>query len=430
MSRWLLVSTLLSAVMVLAGPVPSVRAGSWPQILGPHRNGVAENEDLIDSLPADGPPVVWQREVGSGFAGLAVASGRAVLFHRVGNREVVEAMDPATGRVLWKADFPARYRPSYTRDDGPRCVPLIADKRVIVYGAMGDLRCLDLETGKEIWAHQTFDEFNSGRPFRGEPPEGYFGVGTTPIVVGDRVLVNVGGDTKQAGLVAFSLEDGTTLWKATSERASYSSPIARKLGEHTEVIFVTRLSVVSVSAENGAVRFTFPFGRAGPTVNAASPVLMDGHLFVTASYGIGAKWAKLTDDGAEVLWSSDDILSSQYTTPIAHQGKLYGIDGRQDVGIASLRCIEPATRTIHWSKDDFGYATLLLADGKLLAMTTDGELVFVEPTPQRYVERGRARLFTGTVRALPALADGLLYARDTDTLKCFDLRAAAEGARP
>src|SRR5580704_16216063 len=47
-------------------------ATDWPQFLGPTRNGVYPGNDLGDSWPAQGPPVVWQKSVGQGFSGPVV----------------------------------------------------------------------------------------------------------------------------------------------------------------------------------------------------------------------------------------------------------------------------------------------------------------------------------------------------------------------
>ncbi|MGH7200785.1 MAG: PQQ-binding-like beta-propeller repeat protein [Planctomycetaceae bacterium] len=414
-------NTILAAV-VLSLFSSALHAGEWPQILGPHRNGIAENETITDSFPAGGPRVVWQREAGSGFAGPAVAGGKLVLFHRLRDEEIVEALDARNGKPLWKRAFPAEYLPSYTSDDGPRAVPLIHKGRVYVYGAQGDLRCLALGDGSVVWSRDAYEEYNSKRPFRGEPPEGYFGIGTSPIVEGDKLLLNVGGDESQAGIVAFALDDGKTVWKSTAERASYSSPVAATVDGVRHVVFCTRLNVVSLDPQTGDVRFQFPFGLTGPKVTAANPVVIGDHLFVNASYGIGAAWAKIERNDAEVIWRGEDLLASQYSTPIAHDGLLYGIHGRQDLGVAALRCVDPATQKVQWSEENFGYATLISAGGKLIILTTEGELVLAELSSREYAELDRARLFTKETRALPALSGGMLYARDAGTLRCFDLR--------
>jgi outer membrane protein assembly factor BamB len=401
----------IATAILSAGP-PAL-AGDWPQILGPQRNGHAEAESIVEAFPRQGPPLVWQRPAGSGLAGLAVAGPIAVLFHRTGDQEIVEALEAATGKPRWKKGFPVEYVPTFTDDNGPRCVPLIHNGRVYVFGAKGGLRCLDLADGRIVWSRETHQEYGA--------PEGYFGAGSTPIIEGDRLLVNVGGFRTGAGIVAFDLASGRPLWKALSEQPSYSSPVATTIDGVRHVLFVTRLKAVSLNPDDGQVRFEFPFGQRGPTVNAASPVVLDDHVFLTAHYGVGAVYAKIGKSSAERVWASDDVLSSHYATPIALGGKLYGIHGQERVNTAELRCIDPRTQTVHWSERGLGYGSLIAADGKLLALLTTGELIVIRPDPAGYRELARARLFDSTARALPALAGGRFYARDERTVKCFDL---------
>ncbi len=384
-------------------------AGDWPQILGPDRNGRATGEQLATAWPAGGPPVVWEAQVGRGLAGVAVRKGRLVLFHRQGNQLVAEAREAATGRSQWKSGFATTYSSTISPDDGPRCVPLVDQEHVYLLGPGGELACLELATGKQVWLRNICKDFNA--------PEGYFGTGSSPILEGDKLLVNVGGKDG-AGLVAFSPADGKTLWKATDEAASYSSPVAATVAGVRQVIFVTRLNVVSIDPANGEVRFRFPFGARGPTVNAASPLVIGDHLFVSASYGVGAQWAKIGARDAKEVWANDDVMSSQYTTCVERDGILYGIDGRQDVGVARLRAFDPRTGRVLWTEEGFGTGGLILAGDKLLIMRTEGELVLAEASPMAFRPLARAKLFDTTAQALPALADGLAFVRDTRVLKC------------
>lgn len=390
-------------------------AGDWPQILGPNRNGIADAEKLAAAWPAAGPKSLWQKSVGRGFAGVTVAGGKAILFHRIDDQEVIECLDPKTGKSKWKAPFPTKYVSSIAEDDGPRCTPLMAGDRVYVFGARGGLHCVSLADGKKVWSRDCAEEFKA--------PDGYFGAGSTPILEGDKLLVNVGAGRNQAGIVAFDAATGKTVWQATDELASYSSPIAVTLDGVRHVIFVTRLSALSLDPDNGQVRWKFPFGARGPTVNAANPVVIDSHLFLTASYNVGAVWAKIDKNDARILWKNDDTLSSQYPTPIPLAGLLYGIDGRQDVGTARLRCIDPKDGSVRWTQEGFGMAAGILADGKLLLVKTGGDAVMIDPSPAGLKQLAKANLLGGTIRALPALSNSLLYVRDEGMLKCFDLSA-------
>jgi outer membrane protein assembly factor BamB len=398
---WPLFLPLLATLVFLIHPI--VAAADWPQVLGPDRNGRAQGERLLDAWPADGPIPVWKYELGSGFAGPVVAGSRVVIFHRVNNLERIEAIAADTGRSLWRQDFPASYRGTINPDSGPRATPLIHKDAVFAYGAAGDLHCVALADGQVRWSRNLLEDY--------EGDQGYFGAGSSPIVADGKLLVNVGG-RRQAGLVALDLADGATVWNKTDERASYSSPTLASFGGETRAVFVTRLNTLGVNPTTGDVAFEFPFGERGPTVNGATPLVFNGHLFVTASYGIGARYARLTPDSAKVIWSSDDALSSQYATPVHHDGHIYGTHGREDVGVAELRCIEAATGKVRWSSESFGVAHVLLVQDTLLLLSIDGKLTVARATPAQFKPLGQWRVTQESLRAIPALADGQFYFRD------------------
>ena len=408
------------ATASLLAAMAAADAGEWPQILGPSRNGVAAaDERLAPVWPAEGPRVVWRRPVGSGCAGVAVTEGRVILFHRVDDREVVEALDAATGESLWSDGHPTSFRPQVGGGDGPLCTPVVQDGRVIAFGPQGILACVDLKTGRRLWQRDTHREFGA--------QEGYFGAGSTPLVIGDRVIVNVGGSRQDAGIVAFAAGTGETLWQATAEPASYSAPVAAAVADLgdgkglPQALVVSRYRCQLVDPTDGTNRWQIPFGMRGPTVNAATPLVIEDRLLLTASYGIGSICARFDRAGTTVLWEGSESLATQYCTPIAIDGHLYAIDGRDDIPPADLKCIDLATGRVAWIERDFGYGTLLAADGKLLATKTDGELLLLEASPRGVKVLSRCRPLDGGIRALPALAAGRLYLRDDRSLVCLDL---------
>lgn len=396
--------------------VPRLEAGDWPQILGPQRDGVATEERLAKRWPAEGPPTVWERKIGRGYAGPAIIGSRVVVFYRQADQEIVEALELATGKSLWKTPFTARFKGEiFPDEDGPLCVPVIHGEQVFVYGAGGDLHALRLTDGKHQWSRALYEEFHN----KGDSIDfGYFGAGSSPIIVGDRLLVNVGG--RGAGILALALDDGHTIWKATDEGPSYSSPVYTTIDGQPCVVFVARLHCLGVSPADGAVQFRFPFGLRGPTVNAASPVIVGNTLFVSGAYGTGALLARMPEV-AKPVWAEHDSLSCHYNTSLHLAGHLYGIHGRADVGTPSLRCVEIATGKVVWSEDNFGAASLILADEKILAMNVNGELVLLAPSPRGYKKLAGIKVLAQPVRALPALSNGHIVVRDASELKCLRL---------
>jgi outer membrane protein assembly factor BamB len=392
---------------LVAGLSATAQAGDWPQILGQNRNGKADGEELPARLEPAGLKPLWTSKLGGGYAGPAVVGQRVIIFHRVGENEVVDALDANNGKRLWRAPSPASYRGGVdpNGDVGPRCVPLVAQNSVYAHGAAGDLVCVALDSGKIRWRRELAADYDA--------PEGYFGAGSSPILAGGKLLVNVGG--KNAGIVALDPLSGKTIWQATGEIASYASPTLAKLGGKEQAIFVTRLNCVAVDPESGKAITLFPFGRTGPTVNAAMPLVVGDKLFVTASYNIGAELRQLSGASAKQVWASDDTLSSQYNTAVEDRGYLYGIHGREDAGVAELRCVELATGNVKWTKEGFGCAHSILAKDKILLLGVRGKLTLIAANPSKYEELGSGELGRHDFRALPALSGGKLYVRTSDS---------------
>ncbi|MSO35839.1 MAG: alcohol dehydrogenase [Acidobacteria bacterium] len=400
------------ALTLVAAPAPQLLAQDWPQILGPGRNGIYTGAAIVASFPKTGPPLVWKRDIGAGFAGPAVSAGKLVLFHRVNNRETVEAMDAATGKTVWTFDYATSYRDDFGFDEGPRAVPVIAGGRVFTHGADGWLHGLDFATGRKLWSVDTRRVF--------EAPKGYFGVATSPLVDGDRVMVNVGG--KAGGIVAFDAASGQTLWTSTSDEASYSAPVIADIaGQHTAVFF-TRTGLVAVDPASGAVRYQYRWrARMAASVNAAAPIVVKDQIFLSASYGTGAVLLQVANNAVTPVWSGDESMSNHYSTSVYRDGYLYGFEGRQEFG-QSLRCVELATGKVMWNVDGFGAGTLLIAGGSLVIMRESGELALAPVSPKAFRFNARAQLIPGVVRAYPALADGRFYVRNDRQLIAFDLR--------
>lgn len=394
----------------------AARASDWPQFLGPTRNGVYPDASLAAPWPKEGPPLIWQKKAGQGFSGPVVASGKLVLFHRLDDKETIECFEANTGKPIWTFDYPTAYRDDFGFDEGPRATPAIADGRVYTYGAEGALHCLDFVTGTNIWSVNAKTEFHA--------PKGFFGIACSPSIERNAVLLMVGG-RGGAGIVAFDKANGKILWKTTDDEASYSSPIVTTINDRRYALCLTRSGLVATDPPTGKIFFQFPFRPPiGSSVSAATPLIIGDLVFLSASYGAGAVLLKFKENGPEKIWSSDEVLSNHYATSIHHNGFLYGIHGRTDPGFeppASLRCVELKTGKVRWQKEAFGAATITLAGDQLLILTERGELIRAPASPEGFKPNAQAQILPNQVRAHPALANGLFYARSKDKLVCLDL---------
>lgn len=400
--------------LLLTMASPALRAEDWPQFLGPHRNGTTMETNLAAAWPKDGPPVLWQRKVGQGFAGPVVAGGRMIIFHRVADLEIVEALDAKSGQPLWKAEYATRYRDDFGMEEGPRATPAIAAEAVFTFGADGMLSAWKLSTGEKLWSVDTRKQFNAGK--------GFFGPVCSPLVDGNAVILNVGG-LPGAGIVAFDKATGRVLWKVNDDEASYSSPVIATLDGKRRLLVITREALVAANPTDGNLWWRHPWRPPmHAAVSAAVPLVIGDEIFLSASYGTGATLLRFKESGPEKIWSKEDVLSNHYATSAHHSGFLYGFDGRQEQG-CDLRCVELKTGKVRWSESGLRAGTVLIVNDQLLVMTERGELLRAPASPEKFKPTDRAQILPFTVRAHPALANGLFYARSKDKLACVDLRA-------
>lgn len=458
---------LARSLTLILSLVPAL-AADWPQFLGPAGDGTSPESGLVERIPTNGLPVVFDLPVGTGYAAPSVRDGKLVLFHRQGNEEIVEALDAKTGRSAWRHAYPSRYQDPYGYNNGPRCAPLLTTNRVFTFGAEGKLLCLDLATGKQLWQRDTAKDW--------QVPQAFFGVGSTPILEGGKLIVMVGGQPN-SGVVAFDPETGKTLWESVgksnwegvvtlgwrAERpyewtgeeklASYSSPVAATIHGQRHLLCVMRQGLCSLNPTNGAINFTRWFQSfANDSVNAMNPVVQDDQVLLSAAYyrsGAVLLRVKLDGKSVEEVWKDpakhpldpadrDPVTSRwkvpalevHWATPILHDGHVYAFSGRNEPD-ATVRCVEFKTGKLKWSRDErwpghqhgaqpgvYGRGSFILADGKLIALGEGGLLGMFKPDPDKCEELGRWQVpsLGYPCWAGPALANGILYLRNENRL--------------
>ena len=350
--------------------------------------------------------------MGQGLSGPVVAGTQLILFHRVDDREVVESFDALTGApngAMRTRRLTATILDSTKARARCRWSPMESS---IPTAPRGSFHAIDLQTGKPLWNVDAMREF--------EVDKGFFGAAGSPLVEDGKVIANVGG--KKAGIVAFDAKTGKVIWTATTDAASYSSGIAATMLGRRYAVFLTRAGLVGLDPANGQVRFQRPWrARQAASVNAATPIIVGNTIFVSAEYGPGA--GALQFDGTKLvdLWASDDVLSNHYATSVFHEGTLYGFHGRQEFG-QFFRAVDLQSGKVLWSTPRFGAGSVTLAGNRLVIVRESGELLIAAASPKSFQQIASAQVLPATVRAYPALSDGILYLRNDNTLVAVDLR--------
>jgi outer membrane protein assembly factor BamB len=408
---------MLWALLLLAGQE------DWPSFLGPNRDGKS-----AETGPLAWPPAkLWERELGDSFGGASVAKGRLYHFDRFGDAVRLTCLDAATGAERWRFEAPTAYVDGYGDNHGPRCCPVVDGDRVYAYGADGLLFCVSVE-GKLLWKRDTAKDF-------GVLPN-FFGVGSTPLVEGDLLLVHVGGSPpgspgvetgatpNGSALVALDKVTGELRWKCGDDLAAYGSPVVATVGGRRRAFVHARNGLLGFDLKGG-VDFHHPWrAKSLQSVNACTPVVLGDLVFVSESYSVGACVLRVKEKDVELVWSDgrkrDRAFSAWWNTPVEVDGLLYGTSGQG--GETDLRCVELATGKVRWSEGGLGPTSLTYVDGHFVALSDDGTLRLLKANPERYEERGKAATgLKAPARAAPTIARGLLYVRGKDKLQAYRL---------
>lgn len=423
----------------------------WPQFLGPRANGTSLETGLLEKWPKEGPPMLWEKAIGSGYSAPSVRENLLILHHRLRDEEIVQAMDAVTGREIWKYAYPSMYIDPYGYNNGPRCTPLLTSNRCYTFGAEGKLLCLDLATGKRVWQRDTAKDWVI--------PPAFFGVGSTPILEQNLLLVMVGGQPN-SGMVAFDPESGKTVWESVGaknwegvpmtgwpgertvrwekweKQASYSTPVAATVNGQRQIFCLMRQGLVSLDPKSGEVHSSFWFRAQVPeSVNAANPVVIDDTVLLSAAYyRIGSVLLKPSPDNKSFtqLWRSP-VLEIHWNTPIYRDGYLYAFSGRNEPD-AHFRCVELKTGKLMWDRDEkwpghaprsltYGRGSAILAEEKLIVLGETGILGLFKATPEKDEEISRFQVpsLNYPCWAGPILSRKKLYLRSEKQLVCYRL---------
>lgn len=425
----------------------------WGTFLGPTGNGRSGLTGLPTPWPADGPRIAWHCELGEGYCAPAVARGRCVLCDRVGDDFRVRCLEAETGRLLWERRKPTAYVDSFGYDGGPRAQAVIDGDLVVTYSAEGRLACRQLVDGRELWQVDTAAAYHVVRNF--------FGVAATPVVVeadGRRlVVVQVGGSPPgsapaaperldlvrglDSGLVAFDLLSGAERWRSSDELASYSTPVVTRLGGEELLLSWMRDRFLVVEPATGRIRASRRY-RADElfSVVAASPVASGTEVLLSETYGPGSLLMALAGGRLDVVREDAgrgrprESLRAHWSTPVLHDGHLYGSSGR-NAGDAVVLCADWKSGAIRWSERGLGRAGVVVVDGHLIVLGEFGDLVLARATPERFeplsrtrlVDAGAGDLLAPPCWAPPVVAHGYLYLRGQGRLVCVDLLADRPG---
>lgn len=404
----ILITSWLPLLSISAG----LLAGDWPQWRGPQRDGQFTGPSWPDKLDASHLRQVWRVELGPSYSGPIVGGGRVFTTETKEKKvEVVTAFDRASGRELWRTEWPGAVSvPFFAKSNGDwiRATPACDGESLFVAGMRDVLVCLDAATGRERWRVDFVTKLDAPVPD--------FGFVCSPLVDGEAVYVQAG-----ASFVKLDKRTGDILWRTLKDQGGmwgsvFSSPVMATLGGQRQLVVQTREKLAGVHPGDGTVLWEQPV-EAFRGMNILTPVILGDTLF-TSTYGGRTIGFNVRQTGGKFtvgeVWRHK--AQGYMTTPVVIEGVAYNHLKSQRV-----MAIEVETGRELWTSDkSFGKYWSLVAQGdRILALDQRGQLFLIRANRERLEELDSRKLTDAETWAHLAVADDQVFVRELNALSVF-----------
>ena len=380
----------------------------WPQWRGINRDSKVTGFKAPAAWPAE-LKQAWKVSVGFGDATPALAGNKIYLNTRQADQEVILCLDAATGKELWKSQYPstAVTGPSGSHP-GPRSTPAVANGKVITFGASAIVSCLDANTGKLVWRREN--------PTNAVPQ---FFTGMSPLIVDNTCIVHVG--TKDNGeVLALDLNTGNEKWKWTGDGPAYASPSVMIIDGKKHLIVQTEKNLISLNLADGKLMWQMATPVQQRFYNAASPYI-DGQTIYYTGQGTGMKAIKVEKSGNEYvtkeLWTNPTI-GAKWNTPVLKDGFLYGFTDQK-----RIYCLNSTTGQTAWIDNavNSDFASIVDCGTIIIGLPSTANLIVFKPASTAYSEVIKYKVSETSVYSYPIVAGEKIYIKDAETLMMYKI---------
>jgi outer membrane protein assembly factor BamB len=395
--------------------------GNWSRWRGPNNDGVSLEKSLLDSWPADGPPLEWKASgLGGGYSSVSVVDGKIYSMGSKGGTTIT-CRSTKDGSEIWTTKIGG--------GGDPNCTPTVDGDLVFGVSKDGDLACCRTSDGELVWSK------NFGRDFGGKMHSGW-GYSESPLVDGELLICTPGAN--DAMLAALNKNTGEVVWKTKmpadtgkkgGDGAAYASPVVAHCAGVKQYITLVGRGVISADAKTGELLWGYNRVANG-TANIPTPIVKGDFVFCSSGYGDGGTaLLKISKKGKalsaeEVYWYDANKLQNHHGGMILLGDYVYMGHGHNE---GFPVCVDFKTGKPTWGPDrgvGSGSAAVAYADGHLYFRYQSGMMVLIEANPKAYKVTGKFKIATknGESWPHPVIAGGKLYLRDQNDLLCYDIR--------
>jgi outer membrane protein assembly factor BamB len=389
--------------------VPAV-AQNWPQWRGPNRDGAIP----AFTEPAQWPEALrqqWKIDVGLGYATPLLVGDRVYMFTRQGDEEVMQALDAASGKTVWRTAYAAPFQvfaATARHGAGPKSTPVFANGRIFSLGMSSIVTAFDAATGKQLWQKPT----TSSQPM--------YHTAMSPVVEGNTIIIHTGGPGSTQ-LSAYDVATGAVRWEWRGDSPAYGSPIVVTLGGTRQVVTFTHQNLVGIAVADGSQLWIRPFVTPSNTTSQTPIFFRDSIIQAGREQGI-TRFRAFQRDGkwvTENLWATKDV-SLQMSNAVEINGILYGLSHLNSGQYFALDLENGQTL---WKSDprQAENTAMVRAGDTVFSLENDAELVIFKANKAGFNPLKRYTVAMGETWTQPAIAGNRFFVKDVNNLTLWTL---------
>ena len=378
----------------------------WPQWRGINRDSKVTGFKAPPNWPSE-LKQEWKVTVGFGDATPVLVGKNIYLNTRQGDQEVILCLDAATGKELWKNQYPSNAvtGPAISHP-GPRSTPAVANGKVVTFGASAILSCLDARTGKVVWKREN--------PTNAVPQ---FFTGMSPLIVDNLCIAHVG--TNDNGeVLALDLNTGNEKWKWAGDGPAYASPSVMTIDGKKNLIIQTEKNLMALNLSDGKLLWQLATPVQQRFYNCVSPYI-DGQTIYLTGHGTGMKAIKIEKAGNEYvtkeLWSNATV-GAKWNTPVLKDGFLYGFTDQK-----RIYCLNASTGQTAWIDNavNSDFAAIVDCGTVIIGLPSTANLIIFKPESAAYSEVVKYKVSETAIYSYPIVAGNKIYIKDAETLMLY-----------
>jgi outer membrane protein assembly factor BamB len=345
----------------------------------------------------------WKVEVGTGYATPILVGNRLYVFARLNDQETMQALDAASGKVLWRTGYPvnfAMHSAATRHNQGPKSTPVFSNGRLFSIGMTGTVTAWDAASGKQLWQKPG-----------SEPVPMYTTHSFSPVVDGDLVIFHVGGHMKGA-LTAYDAATGTVRWSWDGDGPGYGSPMIVQLGGSKQLVTITQGKVVGVDVASGRLLWERPFASANFT-NSMTPVVHGQTVIVSGNGGPTTAFTVAQRNNqwtTETLWENVDS-QLRFTNPVMIGNAMIGMSTRNS---GQYYSVDATTGKTLWLSEprQGGNAAVAKAGNLVFLLEDDGELLVIRGNSAMFDLVKRYKVAESETWTQPTISGNRIFVKD------------------